>query len=712
MAATRAWIRFCGMKDLAAAEIRTALVAAGLDLAHGPVASQPGIVCFSDSGDELLDLLREARQSGIAVLALGASPDAPNPDEAWRLLDAGASDTLVWHDDGSAVLQILARLERWNTIDALSIDAARRVSFIGASRAWTAVTRRVVEAARFTDAPVLLIGESGTGKELLARLIHLAGTRAAASSGAATDPVTVDCSTIVPELSGSEFFGHEKGAFTGAVASRDGAFAAADQGTLFLDEVGELPIGLQVQLLRVVQEKTYKRVGGNVWQRTDFRLVSATNRNLAELVAHGQFRLDLYHRLAGWVFRLPALRERREDILSLAAHFLGECGAGGEPPAFDDSVCAYLVNRDYPGNVRELRQLVHRIAHRHAGPGPITAGDIPPEDRPVDGRLTRTWPDERLDQVINDALTRGFGLKEIGYATTETAIRLALLSEKGNLRRAAKRLGVTDRALQLRRQSGKPRAERRRPGDEAQEISAEYQRTVRIAQAQREHFAQLHAGMQPRPIRSEQNLFRSGALERLFEDVETPNRRRVRVDIGMPRQRIDEGLLRRPVVRETPKMRKDEIDVRILVGEQLGDRHLAGRIVEHRQPELAGGAADLRAQSRVVPMDLDSDKAVLLHCRSNHRAHAPGIPLRVDEREAPESFRTRRHDLRDFAVRERVVGMEGGEEDSAVDPRAISARQVFAQRRVRIPRTGQAVPFSRVAVAVDDHARRHTRLFA
>src|SRR5262245_19881414 len=413
MPATRSWICFCGLKDPAAAEIRTALTAAGLELSQGPVATQPGIVCFSDAGDELLDLLHEARQSGVPVLALSApaaSTGAHNPDEAWRLLDAGAADTLVWPGDRSPgdkapdtktiIRQILARLERWNTIDALSIDAARRVSFIGAGRAWTALTHRVVEAARFTDAPVLLIGESGTGKELIARLIHLAGARTAASPGAgATDPVTVDCSTIVPELSGSEFFGHEKGAFTGAVASRDGAFAAADHGTLFLDEVGELPMGLQVQLLRVVQEKTYKRVGGNVWQRTDFRLVSATNRDLGELVARGQFRLDLFHRLAGWVLRLPALRERREDILPLAAHFLGECG-DSETREFDDSVCAYLVNRDYPGNVRELRQLVHRVAHRHAGPGPITAGDIPPEDRPSDGRLTRAWPDERLDLVI------------------------------------------------------------------------------------------------------------------------------------------------------------------------------------------------------------------------------------------------------------------------------------------------------------------------
>jgi transcriptional regulator with GAF, ATPase, and Fis domain len=440
--------------DSVAAGIRTALETAGLDLALATSAERSGIVCFSSVSDELVAFLRDVGRS-VAVLAVAASPAALNPDEAWRLLHAGAADTLTWSNDGSAVRRIQARLDRWNAISEIAIEAARRASLIGAGAAWSDLIRRVVEAARFADAPVLLIGESGTGKELLARLIHFADARTATPSGSLSDLVTVDCSTIVAELSGSEFFGHEKGAFTGAITTRDGAFAAADHGTLFLDEVGELPLGLQVQLLRVVQEKTYKRVGGNVWQTTDFRLVSATNRDLTDLVARGQFRLDLYHRLAGWVFRLPALRERREDILPLAGHFLKMCLPGDEPLDFDDAVRAYLVNREYPGNIRQLRQLIHRIAHRHAGPGPITAGDIPPEDRPVDGGPARAWPDERLDQVIEDAITRGIGLKDISRATTEAAVRLALHSERGNVQRAARRLGVTDRALQLRRASKK-----------------------------------------------------------------------------------------------------------------------------------------------------------------------------------------------------------------------------------------------------------------
>jgi len=440
----------CGLDESAAARIRTALADAGLHLSPRDArGARSGIICFGSVSEELIALLNEVRRSRVAVLAVAASPSAIRPGEAWLLLNAGAADAIVW-EDGSVTDQIRARLERWHIIDELAIEAARKASCIGVGAVWIELMRRVVEAARFADAPVLLIGASGTGKELLARLIHLADARADTRSHS-PDLVTVDCSTIVPELSGSEFFGHEKGAFTGAIASRDGAFAAADGGTLFLDEVGELPLTLQIQLLRVVQEKTYKRVGGNVWQRTDFRLVSATNRDLADLVARGQFRLDLYYRLAGWVFQLPALKERREDILPLAAHFLKASLPGDEPPEFDESVRAYLLNREYHGNIRELRQLISRIARRHVGPGPITAGDIPPEDRPAPGELTSAWPDERLDQIVADAIARGVSLKEISSATADAAIRLALRSENGSLQRAAKRLGVTDRALQLRR---------------------------------------------------------------------------------------------------------------------------------------------------------------------------------------------------------------------------------------------------------------------
>ena len=246
--------------------------------------------------------------------------------------------------------------------------------------------------------PALITGETGTGKELAARLIHTLEDRPEKR-----DLVLLDCTTIARELSGSEFFGHERGAFTGALAGREGAFALADGGTLFLDEVGELPLALQAELLRLVQEHTYKRVGSNVWQRTNFRLVCATNRELLREETLGQFRRDLYYRIAGWTCRLPPLRERTGDILLLAEHFMRQLRPDGEAPELDDSVREYLLSRAYSGNVRDLRHLVARIISRHVGPGPITVGDIPEEDRPPADSGPIDWSDKSFEYSIGRA---------------------------------------------------------------------------------------------------------------------------------------------------------------------------------------------------------------------------------------------------------------------------------------------------------------------
>ena len=253
------------------------------------------------------------------------------------------------------------------------------------------------------------------------------------------------------ELSGSEFFGHERGAFTGAVGARDGAFAAADGGTLFLDEIGELSMPLQAQLLRAVQEGTYKRVGGNVWHRTAFRLVCATNKSLPQAIERGEFRSDLYYRIASWVFRVPSLHERREDILPLAQHFLRLFQPDNSRSEFDPPVREYLLSRAYPGNVRDLRQLIARISSRHVGPGPITVGDIPTDERPESVPTRDSWRDGDFERSVRQALAMGVGLKEISQAAADTAMRIAVDSENGNLQLAAQHLGVTDRALQMRR---------------------------------------------------------------------------------------------------------------------------------------------------------------------------------------------------------------------------------------------------------------------
>jgi transcriptional regulator with GAF, ATPase, and Fis domain len=408
--------------------------------------SGDGILCTSHADEEICEFLRELTRNRERVLVLQPPSAIEDNSLVWRLLHAGASDVLAWSSVADVAERIKARFERWRAVDALLHSPTIQSKLVGVSVAWRSALRQIVEVARFTSAFVLLIGESGTGKELIARMIHELD-----SSGAGNELVVVDCTTIVPELSGSEFFGHERGAFTGAVAARDGAFAAADGGTLFLDEVGELPMTLQAQLLRVMQEGAYKRVGGNAWRNTAFRLVCATNKNLPEAIECGHFRNDLYYRIASWVFRVPSLQERREDILPLAQHFLQMFRPDIQGLDFEPAVRDYLLGRMYPGNVRDLRHLVARISSRHVGPGPITVGDISVDEHPAVSSGHGSWRNADFEQAIRHALAIGVGLKEISQAAAETAMRIAVDNENGSLQLAARRLGVTDRALQMRR---------------------------------------------------------------------------------------------------------------------------------------------------------------------------------------------------------------------------------------------------------------------
>jgi DNA-binding NtrC family response regulator len=404
----------------------------------------------------------------------------PRHDDIWQLMAAGASDVIcdgVRHDVKHLVTEITLRLHRWRAIDDL-VDSERiGRCLVGTSAPLRMLRRQVVQAAVFTLAPILLVGESGTGKELVARLLHDLDPRP--DKG---DLVLLDCTTVVPSLSGSEFFGHEKGAFTGATTARDGAFARADRGTLFLDEVGELPLPLQAELLRVVQEGTYKRVGGNVWQRTMFRLVCATNRNLLAEQRDGRFRNDLYYRIAGIVVELPPLRRRREDVLPLFTHFLAELDEDGEAPPLDPAVSELIRLRDYPGNVRDLKQLAHRVHARHARGSSVTVGDVPEDEWPSLGVEAIGRPDDltagpapddasvaadsadvsggaaecdpvtaAIEPAVRRALDHGLSLRNLQRMTAEIAVRISVAEADGSLRAAAQRLGVTERALQLRR---------------------------------------------------------------------------------------------------------------------------------------------------------------------------------------------------------------------------------------------------------------------
>ncbi len=292
----------------------------------------PTLIAFDRLDDGLLELVRGSSHNGLErVLAIASSRQGLAQGDAFRLLSAGASEVIV--NGPSLARQVADTSSVGRRLDA-AIDAPLvKNNLVGQSRAWTIALRQLVEVAKFSDAPSLILGESGTGKELAARLLHTLDARP--DKG---ELVVVDCTTVVAELSGSEFFGHERGAYTGAANVRDGAFALADGGTLFLDEIGELPLPLQAQLLRVVQERTFKRVGSNTWNKTNFRLVCATNRDLLQEVECGRFRRDLYYRIASTVVRLPALRERLEDIVPLTHHFIKASSAGGPMPAVDDEV--------------------------------------------------------------------------------------------------------------------------------------------------------------------------------------------------------------------------------------------------------------------------------------------------------------------------------------------------------------------------------------
>ncbi|MEX5216346.1 MAG: sigma 54-interacting transcriptional regulator [Nitrospira sp.] len=447
----RVWYRVFGGQKIEQ-HFHEAFGRAGVDLyIPEQVPSGPGLAIFQEGDHGLTEFLQKARQAGAARIIAISIPAGGSCTAAWKLLRAGVSDVLNWDDPDRTARAVAARLARWQVVDKLLTSPEVQHTLVGQSPTALAVLRQLVEAAYFTDSTILLMGESGTGKELAARLIHSLDQRANKA-----DLVVLDCTTVVPELSGSEFFGHERGAFTGAITARDGAFALANGGTLFLDEVGDLPLGLQGQLLRVIQERCYKRVGGNAWHRTEFRLICATNRDLRQDIGQGRFRSDLYYRIAGDLFTIPPLRQRAEDILPLVRHFMRSFIADGDPPEFDDTVREYFMLRDYPGNVRDLRQLVARIMRRYVGSGPITAGCLPEEERPEAGDEPREWCNEEFERCIRCAIAQGIALKDIGRTAENVAVRIAVADEQGSLQRAAARLRVTDRALQLRQAAARP----------------------------------------------------------------------------------------------------------------------------------------------------------------------------------------------------------------------------------------------------------------
>ncbi|MBJ7285085.1 MAG: sigma-54-dependent Fis family transcriptional regulator [Akkermansiaceae bacterium] len=304
-----------------------------------------------------------------------------------------------------------------------------RVKMIGISRALQEVFKLVGRVAR-SDAPVLIAGESGTGKELVAKAVHEYSPRRQ------KEMITINCGAIPENLLESELFGHEKGSFTGAIARRAGRFEQADGGTLFLDEIGDMPLSIQVKLLRVLQDGSFSRVGSNETLTTDVRIVAATHKNLVEEVAGGRFREDLYYRLNVVEIKIPALRERMEDIPLLAEYFLQRITRknGMARIRISAEAITTLQSHHWPGNVRELENTIAR-ACALATSQILLPADIPLASSP---RKSPAGFAAAIDQVINDAPS---GSDLIAWLSSEIAGRV-LERAGGDLKEASVALNI------------------------------------------------------------------------------------------------------------------------------------------------------------------------------------------------------------------------------------------------------------------------------
>ncbi len=245
-------------------------------------------------------------------------------------------------------------------------------NLIGRSPAMSRVKKLILQVAP-TDATVLILGESGTGKEVIAQAIHRVSARCEKPF------VPINCGAIPGELLESELFGHEKGAFTGAITARKGRFEMAEKGTLFLDEIGDMPLPMQVKLLRVLQERTFERIGSNKSITCDVRVIAATHQNLESRIEEGEFREDLFYRLNVFPIEVPPLRERKEDIPLLLSHLFNQIAARGfETPSLDDDALRALQYYPWPGNVRELSNLAERLSILYPG-GTVGYDQLPPK---------------------------------------------------------------------------------------------------------------------------------------------------------------------------------------------------------------------------------------------------------------------------------------------------------------------------------------------
>ncbi|MCC6648595.1 MAG: sigma-54-dependent Fis family transcriptional regulator [Polyangiaceae bacterium] len=379
----------------------------------------------ADSGIDVLRGVKE-RDPRCEVLVMTAYGTIEGAVEAMRL---GAFDYLQKpFSEQEVLLRIERALERRALSGHVSLltsefrERYRLENIIGRSPPIRDVMSRIVRVAP-TDATVLITGESGTGKEMVAKAIH-------ANSKRSDRPfVPVNCAAITETLLESELFGHARGSFTGAVAARKGLFEEADGGTFFFDEIAETPMSFQAKLLRVIQEGEIRRIGENKAIQVDVRIIAATNQDLPVSIAERRFRQDLFYRLNVARFQLPPLRERREDVLPLVEHFLRKYTVKmGRRAALGEGVLEQLVRYDFPGNVRELENLVEQAVALTVD-GVISADDIVPQSAP------------RPTAAVSRSLAAAVDAAE------RDAIEAALKEHQGSRERAAEALGISATTL-------------------------------------------------------------------------------------------------------------------------------------------------------------------------------------------------------------------------------------------------------------------------
>ncbi len=377
-------------------------------------------------GIEVLKLAKQVDPE-IVVIMMTAYGTIENAVEAMKL---GAYDYITKPFSSEKLIMILKKVEAYKRVVNENRELKRRLeerysfaNIIGRSKLMLEIYSQIEIVAQ-TDATVLIIGESGTGKDLVANAIHQLSLRRDKPF------VKLSCAALPESLLESELFGHERGAFTGAIKERKGRFECANGGTLFLDDVDDIPLGLQVKLLNVIQEKKFERVGGNEPIKVDVRLICASKVDLWELVKQGRFRDDLYYRISVIPIKLPPLRERKEDIPLLIEYFLKKYG--GEGLEITSEAMEALIDYSWPGNVRQLENVIQRIIILSKGSNKVTKGMLPSEvlSERVKGDIYSFWGKERIN------------LENLLSEVERQALLWALEKSMGNQTKAAKILGI------------------------------------------------------------------------------------------------------------------------------------------------------------------------------------------------------------------------------------------------------------------------------